>query len=52
MSETLTAVFEKIEHGYTGYIEELPGVNTQGKNARQDQTKPRRSPRTRSASQP
>jgi len=33
MSETLTAVFEKIEHGYTGYIEELPDANTQGKNS-------------------
>jgi len=33
MNETLTAVFEKSEHGYTGYIEELPGVNTQGKNS-------------------
>ena len=30
MDELLTAVFEKSPHGYTGYIEEFPGVNTQG----------------------
>ncbi len=30
MEETLTAVFEKSPHGYTGYVEELPGANTQG----------------------
>ncbi len=26
----LTAVFEKAGNGYIGYIEEIPGVNTQG----------------------
>jgi predicted RNase H-like HicB family nuclease len=26
----LTAVFEKVPEGYIGFIEELPGVNTQG----------------------
>ena len=31
MNETLTAVFEKSEVGYIGYVEELPGANTQGK---------------------
>ncbi len=31
MEESLTAVFEKIPYGYIGYIEELPGANTQGK---------------------
>ena len=31
MNETLTAVFEKSEYGYIGYVEELPGANTQGK---------------------
>lgn len=30
MEETLTAVFEKSPHGYIGYVEELPGANTQG----------------------
>lgn len=31
MKETLTAVFEKSPQGYIGYVEELPGANTQGK---------------------
>jgi len=26
----LTAVFEKVKKGYIGYLEELPGANTQG----------------------
>jgi predicted RNase H-like HicB family nuclease len=26
----LTAVFEKVKNGYIGYVEELPGANTQG----------------------
>jgi predicted RNase H-like HicB family nuclease len=26
----LTAVFEKVASGYIGYVEELPGANTQG----------------------
>ena len=30
MQEGLTAVFEKSPHGYIGYVEELPGANTQG----------------------
>ena len=30
MNEPLTAVFEKCPHGYIGYVEELPGANTQG----------------------
>jgi len=30
MKESLTAVFEKSPHGYIGYVEELPGANTQG----------------------
>lgn len=30
MDELLTAVFERSPHGYIGYIEEFPGVNTQG----------------------
>ena len=32
MKETLTAVFEQSPQGYIGYVEELPGANTQGKN--------------------
>lgn len=31
MKEKLTAVFEKSPQGYIGYVEELPGANTQGK---------------------
>ena len=30
MKESLTAIFEKSPHGYIGYVEELPGANTQG----------------------
>ena len=30
MGIKLTAVFQKSPYGYIGYIEELPGVNTQG----------------------
>jgi len=26
----LTAVFQKVTNGYVGFIEELPGANTQG----------------------
>ena len=26
-----TAVFEKVDNWYIGYVEELPGANTQGK---------------------
>ena len=31
MGMKLTAVFLKTETGYIGYVEELPGANTQGK---------------------
>ena len=30
MTIQLTAVFEKVPEGYIGFIEELPGANTQG----------------------
>ena len=30
MENTLTAVFEKVPEGYIGFVEELPGANTQG----------------------
>lgn len=30
MHEKLTAVFHKSPFGYIGYVEELPGANTQG----------------------
>jgi predicted RNase H-like HicB family nuclease len=31
MSGTFTAVFEKIGEWFIGYVEELPGANTQGR---------------------
>ena len=31
MARQLTAVFEKHEDWYVAYLEEIPGVNTQGK---------------------
>lgn len=31
MQEKLTAVYQKSPYGYIGYVEELPGANTQGK---------------------
>ncbi len=31
MAMKLTAVFQKSPFGYIGYVEELPGANTQGK---------------------
>ena len=30
MGTKLTAVFQKSPYGYIGYVEELPGANTQG----------------------
>ncbi|MCG6551843.1 MAG: type II toxin-antitoxin system HicB family antitoxin [Candidatus Magnetominusculus sp. LBB02] len=30
MREKLTAVFQKSPYGYIGYVEEIPGANTQG----------------------
>lgn len=31
MKLKLTAVFKKVPSGYVGFVEELPGANTQGK---------------------
>jgi predicted RNase H-like HicB family nuclease len=31
MREKLTAVFLKSKYGYIGYVEEVPGANSQGK---------------------
>jgi len=31
MESTFTAIFEKAEDWYIGYVEELPGANTQGR---------------------
>jgi predicted RNase H-like HicB family nuclease len=30
VKEQLTAVFQKVPEGYIGFVEELPGANTQG----------------------
>ncbi|PYS99340.1 MAG: HicB family protein [Acidobacteria bacterium] len=30
MNISFTAVFKKVPEGYVGYVEELPGANTQG----------------------
>ncbi|MCW5960793.1 MAG: type II toxin-antitoxin system HicB family antitoxin [Pyrinomonadaceae bacterium] len=30
MDLTLTTIFRKVPEGYIGYVEELPGANTQG----------------------
>ncbi len=30
MQAKITAVFQKSVYGYIGYVEEIPGVNTQG----------------------
>ncbi len=30
MAMTMTAVFQKVPEGYIGFVEELPGANTQG----------------------
>jgi predicted RNase H-like HicB family nuclease len=30
MNLNLTAVFQKVPEGYLGFVEELPGANTQG----------------------
>ena len=30
MKITLTAVFQRVPEGYIGFVEELPGANTQG----------------------
>ncbi len=35
MREKLTAVFRKSRFGYVGYVEELPGANTQGRTLKE-----------------
>jgi predicted RNase H-like HicB family nuclease len=32
LNQNFTAVFEKADNGFIAYIEEIPGVNTQGDN--------------------
>ncbi|MBF0568308.1 MAG: type II toxin-antitoxin system HicB family antitoxin [Nitrospirae bacterium] len=38
MREKLTAVFQKSLYGYIGYVEELPGANTQGATLEETKT--------------
>lgn len=35
MALTLTAIFQKVPEGYIGYVEELPGANTQGRTVQE-----------------
>lgn len=35
MKLNLTAVFKKVKQGYVAWIEEIPGVNTQGANKKE-----------------
>lgn len=35
MEGAFTAVFEKVDNWYIGYVEELPGANTQGKTLKE-----------------
>ena len=35
MTLKLTAIFEKVPEGYIGFVEELPGANTQGATLRE-----------------
>jgi predicted RNase H-like HicB family nuclease len=38
MTMQLTAVFEKVPEGYIGFVEELPGANTQGSTLEETRT--------------
>ena len=35
MESIFTAIFEMVDGGYIGYVEELPGANTQGKTPKE-----------------
>ena len=35
MKRRFTAIFEKVDDWYIGYVEELPGANTQGKTLKE-----------------
>ncbi len=38
MNIKLTAVFQKVTEGYIGFVEELPGANTQGNTLEEART--------------
>jgi predicted RNase H-like HicB family nuclease len=40
MTMKLTAVFEKVPEGYIGFVEELPGANTQGATIEEARSNP------------
>ena len=35
MELKLTSIYQKVKEGYIAYIEEIPGVNTQGKTLKE-----------------
>lgn len=35
MSLKLTAIYQKVPEGYIGFVEELPGANTQGETLKE-----------------
>ncbi len=39
MEFTLTPVFQKVPEGYIGFVEELPGANTQGETLEETREK-------------
>ena len=38
MKEQLTAVFQQVPEGYIGFVEELPGANSQGNTLEEART--------------
>ncbi|HNQ77452.1 MAG TPA: type II toxin-antitoxin system HicB family antitoxin [Acidobacteriota bacterium] len=38
MQLMFTAVYKKVEEGYVGFVEELPGANTQGETLEETRT--------------
>lgn len=51
MKEQLTAVFQEVPEGYIGFVEELPGANTQGATPRRSPIQSARSREARPGSQ-
>jgi len=43
MEFKLTAVFKKVPAGYIGFVQELPGANTQGQTLARNTREPSRS---------
>ena len=48
----LTAVFQKVREGYIGFVEELPGANTQARTLKQARANLGRSRRARPSGEP